>query len=93
MSTAKKKLTTCEPKTAVAYARYSSANQRDVSIEQQLRETVLDTGRGTIYDRNMDELNDLLELNKEMPKEMDEFVNTHWIKHLYNSGLSETELE
>ena len=26
-------------------------------------------------------------------KEMDEFVNTHWIKHLYNSGLSETELE
>jgi len=24
---------------------------------------------------------------------MDEFVNTHWIKHLYNSGLSETEFE
>ena len=38
MSTAKKKLTTCEPKTAVAYARYSSAQQRDVSIEQQLRD-------------------------------------------------------
>ena len=33
-----KKLTTCEPKTAVAYARYSSANQRDVSIDQQLRD-------------------------------------------------------
>ena len=27
---------TCPPKTAVAYARYSSAGQRDVSIEQQL---------------------------------------------------------
>lgn len=27
---------TCAPKTAVAYARYSSAGQRDVSIEQQL---------------------------------------------------------
>ena len=26
----------CSPKTAVAYARYSSAGQRDVSIEQQL---------------------------------------------------------
>ena len=38
MSTAKKKLTTCEPKTAVAYARYSSARQRDVSIDQQLRD-------------------------------------------------------
>lgn len=38
MSTAKKKLTTCEPKTAVSYARYSSAKQRDVSIEQQLRD-------------------------------------------------------
>lgn len=38
MSTAKKKLTTCAPKTAVAYARYSSAQQRDVSIEQQLRD-------------------------------------------------------
>ena len=38
MSTAKKKLTTCTPKTAVAYARYSSAQQRDVSIEQQLRD-------------------------------------------------------
>jgi len=33
-----KKLTTCEPKTAVAYARYSSAQQRDVSIEQQLKD-------------------------------------------------------
>ena len=29
---------TCPPKTAVAYARYSSASQRDVSIEQQLRD-------------------------------------------------------
>ncbi len=38
MSTAKKKLTTCAPKTAVAYARYSSAGQRDVSIEQQLND-------------------------------------------------------
>ena len=38
MSTAKKKLTTCQPKTAVAYARYSSASQRDVSIEQQLKD-------------------------------------------------------
>ena len=38
MSTAKKKLTTCAPKTAVAYARYSSANQRDVSIDQQLQD-------------------------------------------------------
>lgn len=38
MSTAKKKLTTCEPKTAVAYARYSSASQRDVSIDQQLKD-------------------------------------------------------
>ena len=27
---------TCKPRTAVAYARYSSAGQRDVSIEQQL---------------------------------------------------------
>ena len=26
----------CAPRTAVAYARYSSAGQRDVSIEQQL---------------------------------------------------------
>ena len=26
----------CPPRTAVAYARYSSAGQRDVSIEQQL---------------------------------------------------------
>ena len=38
MSTAKKKLTSCQPKTAVAYARYSSAKQRDVSIEQQLQD-------------------------------------------------------
>ena len=38
MSTAKKKLTTCAPKTAVSYARYSSAGQRDVSIDQQLRD-------------------------------------------------------
>ena len=29
---------TCAPRTAVAYARYSSAGQRDVSIEQQLRD-------------------------------------------------------
>lgn len=29
---------TCSPKTAVAYARYSSAGQRDVSIEQQLQD-------------------------------------------------------
>ena len=29
---------TCPPRTAVAYARYSSAGQRDVSIEQQLAE-------------------------------------------------------
>ena len=28
----------CNPKTAVAYARYSSAGQRDVSIEQQLQD-------------------------------------------------------
>ena len=33
-----KKKTTCAPKTAVAYARYSSAGQRDVSIEQQLQD-------------------------------------------------------
>jgi DNA invertase Pin-like site-specific DNA recombinase len=32
------KKTACEPRTAVAYARYSSAGQRDVSIEQQLRD-------------------------------------------------------
>ena len=34
----KKKSSTpsCSPRTAVAYARYSSAGQRDVSIEQQL---------------------------------------------------------
>ena len=34
----KTKKTACRPKTAVAYARYSSAGQRDVSIEQQLRD-------------------------------------------------------
>ena len=28
----------CSPRTAVAYARYSSSGQRDVSIEQQLRD-------------------------------------------------------
>ncbi|MBQ1772273.1 MAG: recombinase family protein [Clostridia bacterium] len=38
MSTAKKKLTSCPPKTAVAYARYSSHGQRDVSIDQQLHD-------------------------------------------------------
>lgn len=32
----KKKKPTCPPKTAVAYARYSSAGQKDVSIDQQL---------------------------------------------------------
>ena len=32
----KQKMPTCSPRTAVAYARYSSAGQRDVSIEQQL---------------------------------------------------------
>lgn len=32
----KTKKATCSPKTAVAYARYSSAGQRDVSIDQQL---------------------------------------------------------
>ena len=32
----KAKTPTCAPRTAVAYARYSSAGQRDVSIEQQL---------------------------------------------------------
>lgn len=34
----KKNHATCPPRTAVAYARYSSAGQRDVSIEQQLRD-------------------------------------------------------
>ena len=33
-----KKVLSCPPRTAVAYARYSSAGQRDVSIEQQLRD-------------------------------------------------------
>ena len=32
----KQKAPSCSPRTAVAYARYSSAGQRDVSIEQQL---------------------------------------------------------
>ena len=32
----KQKTPSCAPRTAVAYARYSSAGQRDVSIEQQL---------------------------------------------------------
>ena len=32
----KNNLPSCSPRTAVAYARYSSAGQRDVSIEQQL---------------------------------------------------------
>ena len=32
----KQKVPSCSPRTAVAYARYSSAGQRDVSIEQQL---------------------------------------------------------
>ena len=32
----KPNIPTCPPRTAVAYARYSSAGQRDVSIEQQL---------------------------------------------------------
>ena len=34
----KKPAASCPPKTAVAYARYSSAGQRDVSIDQQLRD-------------------------------------------------------
>ena len=34
----KKNKLTCPPRTAVAYARYSSAGQRDVSIDQQLRD-------------------------------------------------------
>ena len=37
-TTKKKNSTKCNPRTAVAYARYSSAGQRDVSIEQQLRD-------------------------------------------------------
>ena len=36
MRSSKKHTPTCSPRTAVAYARYSSAGQRDVSIEQQL---------------------------------------------------------
>ena len=32
----KQSMPSCSPRTAVAYARYSSAGQRDVSIEQQL---------------------------------------------------------
>ena len=35
---AKKKGPSCAPRTAVAYARYSSAGQRDVSIDQQLND-------------------------------------------------------
>lgn len=35
---AKQKRPACAPRTAVAYARYSSAGQRDVSIEQQLQD-------------------------------------------------------
>lgn len=38
MPAAIRKRVTCPPKTAVAYARYSSAQQRDVSIEQQLKD-------------------------------------------------------
>ena len=38
MTVKKQPVPTCSPKTAVAYARYSSAGQRDVSIEQQLRD-------------------------------------------------------
>ena len=34
----KNKPAPCPPKTAVAYARYSSAGQRDVSIDQQLQD-------------------------------------------------------
>ena len=34
----KEKKASCSPRTAVAYARYSSAGQRDVSIEQQLQD-------------------------------------------------------
>ena len=34
----KNNLSACAPRTAVAYARYSSAGQRDVSIEQQLQD-------------------------------------------------------
>ena len=36
MPSPRKHSPTCSPRTAVAYARYSSAGQRDVSIEQQL---------------------------------------------------------
>lgn len=38
MFSKKQAVPTCAPKTAVAYARYSSAGQRDVSIEQQLND-------------------------------------------------------
>ena len=34
----KSSVPSCSPRTAVAYARYSSAGQRDVSIEQQLQD-------------------------------------------------------
>jgi len=40
-----KKQASCPPRTAVAYARYSSAGQRDVSIEQQLRDIRLFAAR------------------------------------------------
>lgn len=38
MKMKKKTNLSCAPRTAVAYARYSSAGQRDVSIDQQLRD-------------------------------------------------------
>jgi len=38
LARSRKQLVNCQPKTAVAYARYSSAGQRDVSIEQQLND-------------------------------------------------------
>ena len=38
MSNKKPPVPRCTPRTAVAYARYSSAGQRDVSIEQQLND-------------------------------------------------------
>ena len=41
----KKKAPSCPPRTAVAYARYSSAGQRDVSIDQQLADIRLFAAR------------------------------------------------
>ncbi len=41
----KKKGPACPPRTAVAYARYSSAGQRDVSIDQQLNDIRLFAAR------------------------------------------------